>query len=410
MRRHTAALALAAATLVDALQLHHRTLGVRRRGTPRMALRLDQPLLRIGRGVTNVVPAVGAVAGATAVGAAAVAVTGYGLYYGFNLVAGADLPSVGGPDWAKRRMGQLRAVGESVSLALSDLKGDDAMVLEDTWAPCLLEAREDFGEWRGGPAYTAYRFRLKQGAAAILPLELGQEVTFVGLDDRNRPVRASFPLASGRREPGYVEIVAPATGERRNQRLDMGGLTPDQKAVVDAFDQLAPNGEAAVRPGRLAFQYEGSHLPITQLTCFCEEGGALPIIQLLKESLPRGQSTIEKASVFWVNGDEDDFALYDGLEALFYKFARKLDLSCVVDAELHQNAVPAGSSDEGKRLAKRKKTSDLVFQRNEDLNSAVQPWAPGTLAVVAGPDHFVDQVVSHLTLSKCYPADCVVYF
>ena len=29
---------------------------------------------------------------------------------------------------------------------------------------------------------------------------------------------------------------------------------------------------------------------------------------------------------------------------------------------------------------------------------------------VAGPDHFVDQVVSHLTLTKGYPADCVVYF
>ena len=37
-----------------------------------MALRLDQPLLRIGNKVTNWVPAVGAVAGATVVGAAAV--------------------------------------------------------------------------------------------------------------------------------------------------------------------------------------------------------------------------------------------------------------------------------------------------------------------------------------------------
>ena len=81
---------------------------------------------------------------------------------------------------------------------------------------------------------------------------------------------------------------------------------------------------------------------------------------------------------------EDDFALYDGLEALFYKFARKMELSCVVDGELHANAQPAGSSDEGKRLAKRKKTSDLVFQRNSDLSGAVEPWAPGTLAVVAG--------------------------
>ena len=67
------------------------------------------------------------------------------------------------------------------------------MVLEDTWAPCVLESREDFGDWKGQSAYTAYRFRFKQGAKAVLPLELGQEVTFVVLDDRNRPTRASFP-------------------------------------------------------------------------------------------------------------------------------------------------------------------------------------------------------------------------
>ena len=75
MRR--AALALALCTLVDALQLHRKT-HVRRR-TATMALRLDQPLLRIGNKVTNWVPAVGAVAGATVVGAAAVVAGGYGL-------------------------------------------------------------------------------------------------------------------------------------------------------------------------------------------------------------------------------------------------------------------------------------------------------------------------------------------
>ena len=141
---------VACCTLVDALQLHHHKT-VRRRDVSQRALRLDQPLLRIGNKVTNWVPAVGAVAGATVVGAAAVVAGGYGLYYAGNLVAGANLA---GPDWAKRRVGQLKAVGESVSLAFQDLQRDDSITLEDTWAPCLLEAREDFGEWRGGPAYT----------------------------------------------------------------------------------------------------------------------------------------------------------------------------------------------------------------------------------------------------------------
>ena len=62
------ALLIATCALVDALQLHHKT--VRRRDVSQKALRLDQPLLRIGNKVTNWVPAVGAVAGATVVGAA----------------------------------------------------------------------------------------------------------------------------------------------------------------------------------------------------------------------------------------------------------------------------------------------------------------------------------------------------
>ena len=189
---------------------------------------------------------------------------------------------------------------------------------------------------------------------------------------------------------------------RRETRVDVGGLSVDQRAVVDAFDLLGVGGEAAVRPGRRAFTYEGSYLPITSLHCFAEELGALPMIQLLKESLPRGRSTIESAQVFWVNEHEDDFALYESLEALFYKFPKKLELACLVDADLHG---PSPVAD-----PKKKKANDVLFQRNDDLATAVDPWAPGMLAVVAGPDAFQDQVVFHLTQVKGYPAECIIYF
>ena len=72
---------VACCTLVDALQLHHHKT-VRRRDVSQKALRLDQPLLRIGNKVTNWVPAVGAVAGATVVGAAAVVAGRRGLGLG----------------------------------------------------------------------------------------------------------------------------------------------------------------------------------------------------------------------------------------------------------------------------------------------------------------------------------------
>ena len=86
----------------------------------------------------------------------------------------------------------------------------------------------------------------------------------------------------------------------------------------------------------------------------------------------RHRHAIEQASRRWRGGRRDDSA----------RTRRKVLIS-QVDGELHANAQPAGSSDEGKRLAKRKKTSDLVFQRNSDLSGAVEPWSPGTLAVVA---------------------------
>lgn len=372
-----------------------------RRDVSRMALRLDLPLLRVGQSAWDVVGTTAVVVGGAAACATAVVVG----YTAVSLVAPALGRAAGGaaagsgPEWLKLRAGQVRATADALKLAWSDLFEDESLVvLEDTWAPCVLEATEDFGDdGAGGAAYTAYRFALKQGGKAVLPLELGQEVTFVGLDGRNRPVRASFPLASNRRDAGAVEVVVAAPGRRR-AREAVGGLTAEQRAVVDAFDGLGIGGEAAVRPGRRAFTYEGSYLPITSLQCFAEELGALPVIQLLKESLPRGRSTIAKAQVFWINEGEDDFGLYEGLETLFYKFPKKMELACVVDDKLH-------SPDTTKNAP-----GDAVFRRNDDLAGAVAPWQPGMLAVVAGPDAFQDQVVAHLTGAKGYPPECIVYF
>ena len=230
---------------------------------------------------------------------------------------------------------------------------------------------------------------------------------------------------SSRRQQARGEIRGSRAAARRTKKLLLMRSTSCRRAA------------GGVRPGRLAFQYEGSYLPITKLTCFCEEAGALPIIQLLKESLPRGQSTIDKASVFWINGD-DDFALYDGLEALFYRTrgrwsrvrGRRLCGNQPV-CRMQRNDVAAGSvSGENRhrhaieqvsrrwrggrrggpgrtrrnlistgrrrtpptRSPRAVATRETTGQAEEDVDpfqrnlfaGAVEPRAPGTLAVVAG--------------------------
>ena len=241
-----------------------------------------------------------------------------------------------------------------------------------------------------------------------------------------------------------MEIVAPAAGLGEMQRVAMGGCTPDQKAV-DAFDQLAAGGEAAVRPGRLAFQYEGVYLPITKLTCFCEEAGALPIIQLPKESPYReAKSTIDKASVFWINGDEDDFALYDGLEALFYKLRGRWSWLVLWMRSCMPTRSPRAVATKGNGLRKGRRRriwcfsampifgrgsrgrpgrwrSSLCGNQNGRRVHAVDATPLGGGARSSSPlmHPFLVSTQgravrrsrsSHLTLTKGYPADCVVYF
>lgn len=274
--------------------------------------------------------------------------------------------------FARLRWGTVRATLETIRLWWSGLFDEEPLTtLPEVWSPCLLEERR---ELQGD--FMTYRLALKAGPGNVLPLALGQELTVMCLDDKNRPVRANFPLASNRRDPsGTVEIVVPA-GARRTRRAAIGALTSEQLTVIKALDRLAVGGEAAVRAGRKAFDYKGSYLPITSFQCFVEELGAISILQLLQESLRRGQSTVETADVFCVSADEEDFALYDRLEDLYYKFNRKMTLSCVLDEQLHKGAEaasPAESASSTSRRAPRTSPSSSVFDRNDDLRNVRSP-------------------------------------
>lgn len=284
--------------------------------------------------------------------------------------------------FARLRWGTVRATMETIRLWWSGLFDEEPLTtLPEVWSPCLLEERR---ELEGD--FMTYRLALKAGPGNVLPLALGQELTVMCLDDKNRPVRANFPLASNRRDPsGTLEIVVPA-GARFNRRAAIGALTSEQQTVIKALDRLSVGGEAAVRAGRKAFDYKGSYLPITSLQCFVEELGTISILQLLQESLRRGQSTVETADVFCVSADEDDFALYDRLEDLYYKFHRKMTLSCVLDELLHkgsETASPTEPASSSSRRAPRTSPPSSVFDRNDDLRS-VRPSSLYRVTTVSG--------------------------
>lgn len=385
---------------------HRRDIALRRvrRKTSLEAIRLDSPL--VTRASTDWSPLAAVMTALATTAGALAAVVALGLLTRFVKKEEGDFQEKL-RHFGKLRWGEARAIFESLrTWWVGVVDGEDRIVtLPESWAPSLLEDREDHGD------YVTYRFALKAGPNCALPLKLGQEVTLMCLDDKNRPVRASFPLASKRRDPAGVVAVMVPIGARRLDRAAVGGLTGEQMTVAAALDNLPVGGEVAVRPGRQAFNYDGPHLPITSLQCFVEELGAIPAIQLIQESLPRGQSTVGAIDVFYMNAHEEDFVLYDKLESLYYKFHRKMSLSCVLDEQLYQGVVDDSQQQQQRaprRRNQQQNAATTVFKRNDDLRQAVNPWEPGLLAVIAGPPAFATQVSTYLKDVLKYPPDCVI--
>lgn len=193
------------------------------------AVRLDSPLVTRSSGADWAISPLAAIMTALAATAAAVAAA---------LAVGLLTRLVGGRKeegdfqeklrhFGKLRWGEARAIFESLrTWWVGVIDGEDRIVtLPESWAPSLLEDREDHGE------YVTYRFALKAGPNCALPLKLGQEVTLMCLDDKNRPVRANFPLASKRRDPAGVVAVMVPIGARRVDRAAVGGLSAEQMTV-----------------------------------------------------------------------------------------------------------------------------------------------------------------------------------
>ena len=148
--------------------------------------------------------------------------------------------------------------------------------------------------------------------------------------------------------------------------------------------------EIAVKAGACKFAYARSE-PIFGMQCFANELGIVPVLALLQDVLPTGRSSLQFADVYWGNRLQEQFMLYPQLESLFFKFNKKLEVSCVIDDS-------ADSNDE---------EESSFIERDAEVRTRDLRWEPGIVAVLAGPSAFIDKISRDLK-ARGYPQDALM--
>ena len=117
----------------------------------------------------------------------------------------------------------------------------------------------------------------------------------------------------------------------------------------------------------------------------CSGLGVVPMINQVKEVLRSRKSTVKTVSVVWINEKAEEFTVaYDELEREFYKYNKKLEVSCCLEEDLYSG----------------------VLGDNEEFSSSLPNFTDGTMAVVAGPDYFIKKATQYL-VQRGYKSDCV---
>ncbi|CAM9490177.1 unnamed protein product, partial [Chrysoparadoxa australica] len=267
-------------------------------------------------------------------------------------------------------LGSFQAWADNIVVSWERTWGPPQTLLSTSeWSVCTLAERTKVGS-----SCMMYRFRL-QGPNCVLPLQLGQEVTLCSLNRQNQVMNGSFYPLSPRDSAGHFEIV---TGR---EHQDEGG-----EGFADLLGLLAIGDEVAVRPGMQRLVYQGPYTPITDVLMVASGLGIVPMLQMVRELLPSRESSVDTASVVWLNEHAEDFALYDLLETAFYKFHRKLDVSCIIERDLF-----------GHQLAS-----------NEKVREAIPEFKIGALAVVSGPDDYFKAKVEAYLERHGWPREVIV--
>lgn len=251
---------------------------------------------------------------------------------------------------------------------------------QDGWGKCTLRSKTRIGQ----SSYVSYEFNLPHRDYS-LPLALGQSLDFCCLDGGDEVVTGSYYPATtatgGHAKTGSFSIVVPDRGPDGNAAI----VGRQASGLVEVFkNELRPGDEVAIKPGKSSLSYRGEHIPVTDIVYLASGMGIVPIVDQVKAILPNGASSVEVASVVWINDDRDDFDLaVDELEREYFKYSTKLAVSCVVE--------------EGNRRS---------MEDNPEIEESVPYFNAGSMAVISGPRRFSERAKSYLT-RKGYPEDCI---
>jgi hypothetical protein len=107
--------------------------------------------------------------------------------------------------------------------------------------------------------------------------------------------------------------------------------------------------------------------------------GIVPIVHQIKTVLLTRSSSVKMVTVVWINDDSRDFDIFfRELEEEYFKYNTKLEVSCVV------------MNEEGEVV------TTYSFDENEEINHTVPNFRPGTMAVISGPEEFVQEASKYL--------------
>ncbi len=143
-----------------------------------------------------------------------------------------------------------------------------------------------------------------------------------------------------------------------------------------------------MRPGPKTLNYNGQYWPVTDMVFLVYGSGVVPILDQIKSILPSySYTSVRIASVTWVNNDYDAFDLaVTQLENEFYKYNKKLDVSCCLATLLN---------------------TDKRLEDYADIEQSIPNFQPGTMAVISGPTEFSDKASAYLQSNRNYPMDCI---
>lgn len=248
----------------------------------------------------------------------------------------------------------------------------------DGWGVCTLKSKRRLGK----SDFVQYEFDLPN-SRYVLPLELGQQITMMCLDNDSNIARGDFyPFYTSRSpKPGVFSILVPNKPHEVNVR--MIGLDAANFARV-VKQEMKVGDELALKPGSNRLSYRGQYLPVTDMVYIACGTGIVPVLDQVRAVLPSSASSVTTVNVVWINEHTRDFDVTSEiLEKEYYKYSTKLAVSCIVD---HMKGP--------------------VFGENVEVDDAVPDFRPGTMAVLSGPSDLMKKATSYLE-DRGYPRDTI---